>query len=596
MAAVLVLANVCGHRLSVATSSRHASLCKRAAVTATLERPASGAVSWTGSPDDAAAKAAWLAKQSLAAAPPKLDDELRSAVKPAVVTGPDQKSDEAGSRATIEHILQDERCNVVLSHVNADFDSLAGAVALAKLWSIERPELPTHVVTPRGVNPLVSRFLAYHKHLLPIRGFKTIREQDVAAVGVVDTQHVSRLGAAASWLKAAEHVCVVDHHSNAQGDIEADELIIEPVGSATTVLVEKIRARSGVVLTETEATLFALGIRADTGVLSFPATTPRDALALAWLMQQGCSQSAIAEFGQARLSNQQRELLSEAMQSIEIVRHEGLKLGWVVLDTGRGFVTGMASVCEELLQLLAVDVALVGVVHCNAKAQPFLSLIGRASARAERSAVDLNAILGKWQGGGHPAAAAASVKLRGPEPDPAAEAGAQLDEQAEADARAAALSLGALAQARAIAGEAVELVVGQVPQQARATQLMTKTIHGCSQNDTMDDALELMNRMGRRAMPVLGDDGTLLGFLKYRDPIRAAQAGKGRQQVKAWMRRELITIGPDATFTEMERQLLEGDTGRLHVVDDDGRLLGLVSRTDMLRHYQYYTGINRRVA
>tara|TARA_B100000795_G_C22621959_1_gene369207 strand:+ start:76 stop:723 length:648 start_codon:yes stop_codon:yes gene_type:complete len=148
----------------------------------------------------------------------------------------------------IQNILDDERCNVCLTHVNADFDSLAGtgrqfhtvgptavaahratirlglgryprphvgyapwltwwggvagpggegggikaeavrqsgggregerhsmavcvawsagACALAKLWSIERPGLPTHVVMPRGVNPLVSRFLAYHKHLV----------------------------------------------------------------------------------------------------------------------------------------------------------------------------------------------------------------------------------------------------------------------------------------------------------------------------------------------------------------------------------------------------------------------------------------------
>jgi hypothetical protein len=57
-------------------------------------------------------------------------------------------------------VVINERCNVALTHTNADFDSLAGAVALAKLWSIERPELPTHVVMPRGVNPLVARFLA----------------------------------------------------------------------------------------------------------------------------------------------------------------------------------------------------------------------------------------------------------------------------------------------------------------------------------------------------------------------------------------------------------------------------------------------------
>ena len=125
-------------------------------------------------------------------------------------------------------------------------------------------------------------------------------------MGVVDTQSIDRVGPAGPWLQAAEHVVVVDHHLGVVGDIDPDEVIVEPVGSATTVLVERLHALSGeperLTLTETEATLFALGIRADTGALSFPATTPRDAYALAWLMEQGCSQSAIAEFGQVRRS------------------------------------------------------------------------------------------------------------------------------------------------------------------------------------------------------------------------------------------------------------------------------------------------------
>ena len=76
----------------------------------------------------------------------------------------------------------------------------------------------------------------------------------------------------------------------------------------------------------------------------------------------------------------------------------------------------------------------------------------------------------------------------------------------------------------------------------------------------------------------------------------AVGAGKGQQQVKAWVRRELITVSLDTTFTAMERLLLEGDTGRLHVVDDEGRLVGLVSRTDLLRHFKHYTRMDRRVA
>jgi tRNA nucleotidyltransferase (CCA-adding enzyme) len=180
------------------------------------------------------------------------------------------------------------------------------------------------------------------------------------------------------------------------------------VGSVTTVLVEELQKHAHKIkLSETEATLFALGIRADTGALSFPSTTPRDGRALVYLMEQGASQLAIAEFGQARLSAVQRDLLASAMRDVQSCEHEGLKVGTVCLDTGRGFVTGMSAVCEELLQLLSFDALLLGITHRNAKQQSFLSLIGRCSPRA--SAVDLNDVMGRFNGGGHPAAAAASI-------------------------------------------------------------------------------------------------------------------------------------------------------------------------------------------
>ena len=59
-------------------------------------------------------------------------------------------------------------------------------------------------------------------------------------------------------------------------------------------------------LSEAEATLLALGIRADTGALAYTSTDPRDGDALVWLMRSGASQNAISEFGQARLSDPQR--------------------------------------------------------------------------------------------------------------------------------------------------------------------------------------------------------------------------------------------------------------------------------------------------
>ena len=35
--------------------------------------------------------------------------------------------------------------------------------------------------------------------------------------------------------------------------------------------------------------------------------------------------------------------------------------------------------------------------------------------------------------------------------------------------------------------------------------------------------------------------------------------------------------------------------GRLPVVDEEGKLLGLVTRTDVLRQHKLYDGLNRRV-
>jgi tRNA nucleotidyltransferase (CCA-adding enzyme) len=240
-----------------------------------------------------------------------------------------------------------EPCNVVLTHTNADFDSLAGSVALAKLWNDEEKDTPTVVVMPRGANPALKRFLAYHKHLYPIRGFATIRPTDVRKIGVVDTQSRERIGRAADWLPFASSVAVYDHHNadpaSAQegggaraaageigggsgsgadggaplGDIATSnanvETIIEATGSATTLLIERLRAR-GVQLRDAEATLFALGIRADTGCLTYEHTTVRDAKALVWLMEQGASQQAIAEFGVARMSPHQRTVLTSALQ------------------------------------------------------------------------------------------------------------------------------------------------------------------------------------------------------------------------------------------------------------------------------------------
>lgn len=196
--------------------------------------------------------------------------------------------------------------NVVCTHITADFDTLASAIGLAKLWnlgiyneeidedqkgSVVHGPLPTYVVLPRGAHPDVQRFLSLHKHLFPIRSLKSLpgfadnelkkvksADQDnlnegLQRVGLVDAQRRDRLGPAEILLPHAKlGVTIVDHHVDAESDIEqARHYVVENVGSVSTMIAERIR-NSGIELTEAEATILALGIHSDTGSLVYDST------------------------------------------------------------------------------------------------------------------------------------------------------------------------------------------------------------------------------------------------------------------------------------------------------------------------------------
>jgi hypothetical protein len=118
--------------------------------------------------------------------------------------------------------------NVVLTHCTADFDSLASAVGLAKLWSSQKnqrnnqtvvdksefdssSDCPTFVVLPRGAHPSVQRFLALHKYLFPIRDLKSLPSDltGLNRLGLVDAQRRDRIGPAENLIQYAKRITVV---------------------------------------------------------------------------------------------------------------------------------------------------------------------------------------------------------------------------------------------------------------------------------------------------------------------------------------------------------------------------------------------------
>ena len=285
--------------------------------------------------------------------------------------------------------------NVVCTHITADFDTLASAIGLAKLWSlgiydedhddddnnIVNGPLPTYVVLPRGAHPDVQRFLSLHKHLFPIRSMKSLPgfsdselkkgknnnmgdpSEGLQRVGLVDAQRRDRLGPADVLLPHAKlGVTIVDHHVDAESDIsEANNYIVENVGSVSTMIAERLK-RKDVEMTEAEATILALGIHSDTGSLVYDSTTPKDASMLGWAMEMGASQAAIAEHAKPTLSSEQQGVLTQALVNFNSTTVHGVTIATVLLSAD-GFIPGLATVTKDALDLSSSDVFLLAVCY-----------------------------------------------------------------------------------------------------------------------------------------------------------------------------------------------------------------------------------------
>lgn len=115
---------------------------------------------------------------------------------------------------------------------------------------------------------------------------------------------------------------------------------------------------------------------------------------------------------------------------------------------------------------------------------------------------------------------------------------------------------------------------------------------------TLDESAEIdladgLMRMDRiRHLPVVSG-GRLVGIVSQRDLFRAGvenSLGRGEEAARSAglrlqdvMNREVVTAHPDADLASAVEMLLQRRIGCLPVVED-GRLLGLLSETDCLRH------------
>jgi tRNA nucleotidyltransferase (CCA-adding enzyme) len=388
--------------------------------------------------------------------------------------------------------------------------------------------------------------LALHRDEYALIEKRAVNWEQIRTLAVVDTQKRDRLDGTAQWLDLpqVEKIIVYDHHLNITSDIPATQTHIAAVGATTTLIVEQLQDEQ-VSLTPAEATVMALGIHVDTGSLTFESSTARDALALAWLMQQGASLRVIAQYVDPGLSPQLQELLSQALDNIQSESLRGYTVTWVLLKTD-GYVSGLSTLASRLIELTESEALLLAASYPLGEiGDERLTIIGRSQIPK----TDLNELFQQQGGGGH--SQAASVSLR------------------KVDAAATLQQL-------------VDQFKATIPQPPTARDLMSSPVRTIRPETTIGEAQRILLRYGHSGLSVVDATGQLTGIISRRDIDIALHHGFSHAPVKGYMTTNVKIITPETTLPEIQALMVTYDIGRLPVLEQ-GQLVGIVTRTDVLR-------------
>ena len=437
--------------------------------------------------------------------------------------------------------------DLILCHATADFDTLGAAVGATRLWPGAK------IVLTGGSHPSLKKFLALYRDEFPFIEARAVHPKKIRALVLVDAQEADRFGACGLWINQAQKVYLFDHHPGQPAGFEPFDSWIEPVGSTCTIIAEKLQSQS-LSLNAHESTVMALGIHVDTGSLTYPTSTPRDALALAWLMTQGVNLKVIQEYVEGGLTQEVQQLLPEVLARLVVETHGHYRLGYVAITLPQ-FTVGLSALVSALVDMQNLDLCLLVAGHQDREVARH-SVIGRSRIEG----LDLGELLSAYGGGGH--AQAASAQIKG-------------------------------GTAESILKELKQQLLGLLPRPVLAKALMSSPVRTIRPECTIQEAQRVLLRYGHSGLPVVDEAGALAGIVTRRDIDIALHHGFGHAPVKGYMPRTVRTITPNTTLSEIEDLMVKFDIGRLPVMQGD-RLVGIVSRTDVLRHLNLQNSKNSR--
>jgi len=425
---------------------------------------------------------------------------------------------------------------VITTHINADFDALASMLAAQKLY-------PGALVVFPGSQEknLRNFFIQSMVYLFNLVEVKDIDLTCVKRLVLVDTRRADRIGKLADLLQNPSlEIHVYDHHPIKKDDIVGHHDIHHITGATVTILTDIIRKKR-LSITAEEATIMCLGIYEDTGSFTFSSTTAEDLQAASFLVSKGANIAVISNMIAREISPEQIGLLNDLIQAATRYIINGIEIVVTTVSFDY-YLPDFAFLIHKMVRMENIN-----AIFALAMMENKVYVVGRSRI----DDVDVGEILSPLGGGGHPSAAAATVK------------GQTLTQVEQALLTEIHRHVKGLRQARHLMSSPPILVQADI---------------SCAQANT------LLTRYNINALLVIskiGDNQRLLGFITRQVIEKAIYHDLGHVPVKDYMTTEIASVSPEAELLEVQEKII-GNKQRILPVMEKEKIVGVITRTDLL--------------
>ncbi len=110
---------------------------------------------------------------------------------------------------------------------------------------------------------------------------------------------------------------------------------------------------------------------------------------------------------------------------------------------------------------------------------------------------------------------------------------------------------------------------------------MTKNVISVTPQTPTEDVIRIMKESGHNSYPVVDDDKILVGMVTSFDILLKDWA----DEVEDLMSTDLVVANEDLSINDASRVMFRRGISRMPVINTDGKLVGIITNTDMVRSH-----------